>query len=316
MRDMNRHSLYISNFRKSTKLIGKCFLVVFILLLFFYLVMPQYEGTYNAALLDKMERLQSISEPKIVLIGNSNLAFGIDSKMIEEATGMPVVNMGLHGGLGNSFHEQMAKVNVTKGDIYIVCHTEYADINTIPDGTLAWTTIENHKELWKLIRFKDSSSLLIGFPPYLKKCIELWADGTGNQKLEGAYSRSAFNEYGDVAVKRERSEYTFVQQKVFSVNQTTLNRLNELNDYLNERGAVLVVAGFPLGDGEFTPPKEEYEKAWEEVKAGLKCEVISDIKDYFFDYSLFYDTDYHLIDEGVRLRTEQLLEDIKKWMFL
>ena len=62
---------------------------------------PQYLGNYQASLIDKVQRLESIHEPKIVLIGDSNLAFGIDSEKIEEAFDMPVVNMGLHGGLGN-----------------------------------------------------------------------------------------------------------------------------------------------------------------------------------------------------------------------
>ena len=55
-----------------------------------------------------------IEEPKIILIGNSNLAFGIDSEKIENSVGMPVVNLGLHGSLGNEFHESMAKKYIEK----------------------------------------------------------------------------------------------------------------------------------------------------------------------------------------------------------
>lgn len=311
--NMSRHSLFISNFKKAAKLGSKCLVVCFVLVLFFWWVMPQYSGAYNAALVDKMERLKSISESKIVLIGDSNVAFGMDSEMLEEAMGMPVVNMGLHGGLGNPFHEEMARENVTEGDIYIICHTSYADTDSIPDSTLAWMTIENHGELWGLVRWQDSYNLLKGFPPYIKKCIGLWADGTGNQEMGGVYARSAFNEYGDVAVPRKESEYIFSKQGVFGINETTVQRLNELNKYLEDRGATMVVAGFPIGDGVYTPAKEEYEAAWEELKAELDCDVISDIEDYFFDYSFFYDTEYHLTDEGARLRTEQLIEDLKKW---
>lgn len=46
------------------------------------------------------------------------MAFGFQSEQIEEAFGLPVVNLGLHGGLGNAFHEEMAKINVCEGDIY------------------------------------------------------------------------------------------------------------------------------------------------------------------------------------------------------
>ena len=55
------------------------------------------------ASIDKHQRLSSIQESKVVLVGGSNLPFGIKSPLIEEALGMPVVNMGLHAGLGMNF---------------------------------------------------------------------------------------------------------------------------------------------------------------------------------------------------------------------
>ena len=62
----------------------------------------QFSSSYSAVLLDKLDRLNRIEEPKIILVGHSALAFGIRSDMMEEALGMPVVNLGLHGALGNA----------------------------------------------------------------------------------------------------------------------------------------------------------------------------------------------------------------------
>ena len=107
-------------------------------------------GKLQASLIDKVQRLENLHEPKIVLIGDSNLAFGIDSEKIEEAFGMPVVNMGLHGGLGNAFHEEMTRLNVTEGDIYIICHCSYSDDGQLKNKELAWITLENHPSLWKI----------------------------------------------------------------------------------------------------------------------------------------------------------------------
>lgn len=95
---MNKHNLSTSNFKETGKFILKCFLFLALTIGFLLHLSPQYLGNYQASLIDKVERLESIQEPKIVLIGDSNLAFGIDSERIEEAFGMPVVNMGLHGG--------------------------------------------------------------------------------------------------------------------------------------------------------------------------------------------------------------------------
>ena len=82
-----------------------------------FIIGSQHEDGYCASLIDKAARLESINDPKIILVGNSNLSFGMDSRRVQEALNMPVVNLGLHGGLGNAFHEDIAKLNINSGDI-------------------------------------------------------------------------------------------------------------------------------------------------------------------------------------------------------
>ena len=99
--------------------------------IFFMSVPAQYADNYNASLIDKVDRLESIDEPKIILVGNSNLAYGINSELIEESMGMPVANLGLHGGLGNKFLERIALLGINEGDLVIICHTDYSDKNEL-----------------------------------------------------------------------------------------------------------------------------------------------------------------------------------------
>ena len=303
------------------------FLLLFILIslsasaLFFYKITPQYETGYNASILDKSARLNSINGPKIVLIGDSNVSFGFQSDLIEQAYGIPVVNMGLHGGLGNAFHEEMAKMNVQEGDIYVICHHTFADNGKIDDTELAWITLENHFDLWSLPSVQDIPGMAKAFPSYIKKASVLWAKELINPEAtksadaaEAAtcYSRSAFNQCGDDIFPRENGTFTFTTQSVPEMNDTCINRLNKLNAYLAERGATMVVAGYPIGKGEFTPPEEEYVEFQQKLSDRLDCQVISDYRDYFFDYSYFYNTELHLTNDGARLRTEQLIKDLEK----
>lgn len=287
---------------------------------FFWGISPQYENGYNASLLDKVERLKSIEEPKIVLIGNSNVSFGFQSEMIEEKYGMPVVNMGLHGGLDNAFHEEMAKINVREGDVYVICHHTFSDDSKIDDIALAWITLENHWDLYSLLNKEDIPSMLTGFPDYMKKATVLWGLGLVNQEAaknynaesDACYSRDAFNKYGDNVYPREEGSFTFKEQSLPEMNDNCINRLNELNKYLEERGASMVVAGYPIGKGEYTPAEEDF-VAFQKVLANrLDCEVISDYRDYFFEYKYFYNSFLHLTDEGARMRTEQLNQDLEK----
>lgn len=311
---MNKHSLSTSNFKENSIFMIKLFVAFMLLLGYVYHVLPQYEQGYNASLIDKVNRLESFEEPKIVLLGNSNLTFGINSELLEKAMRMPVVNMGLHGGNGNAFHEEMAKYNVTSGDVYVLCHSAYNDKNLILEPSTAWITIENHFHLWKILRASDVTIMAKSFPVYLKKSLNLYSSGTGNQDPSGVYARSAFNEFGDVAILREGNQYTFEKEVgAPEIGDISIKRINKLNEYLTERGAFLVVASYPIGNGRVTADASEFINFQEQLAEKLDCPVISNYVDYMFDYSYFYNTNVHLNSKGAALRTAQLISDMKRW---
>ena len=298
-------------------LIFKLFIFAVILIAFFFRLSPQYEHYYSASLIGRMERLDSIEGPKVVLIGNSNLAFGINSKMIEEKFGMPVVNMGFHGSLGNAFHEEMAKINITPGDIYVICHTSYSDEDKIDDPVVAWLTIEDHVGLWRVIRMQDVYDMLKAYPVYLKRVIDLWSKNAGNVLIkDSAYSREAFNAYGDVVYDRANDHREKVDELVPEINEVCVNRINKLTAYLRERGADLVIAGYPIiVDREPTEQfKEQIGKFEQKLREECDCSVISDYQDYFFDQDLFCDFVYHMNGEGADLRTQQLIMDLEEYL--
>ena len=58
------------------------------------------DDNYLAAVLEKDRLIRNTASPKIILVGGSNLAFGIDSRAIEDSLGIHVVNMGCTRGLG------------------------------------------------------------------------------------------------------------------------------------------------------------------------------------------------------------------------
>ena len=287
---------------------------VFILGVDYFWVGNQHLGNYQASLVDKLERLQSIEGPKIILVGNSNLSFGMDSPQLEAALGMPVVNMGLHGGLGNAFHEEMARLWASEGDLVILCHTSFSDDDTITESALAWITIEKHPSLWPLIRGKDLLSMARAYPDYFKDSLVSKLTGEPDNFASDAtcYSRTAFNEYGDITRPPAQGyEFTPGSVEVPQINDTCINRINELDAVLKERGAVLLVAGYPIGSGEFTPDVSQFDEFEAELRARLNCPVISHYRDYLIPYGFFSNSCYHLSAEGVDIRTKQLIQDLQ-----
>lgn len=314
-------------FLREFAIVSSC--IVFVMLLMFlsgaFIFGNCYDDGYLASLGDKVARLKSLSSPKIILVGNSSLAFGMDSEMLEDAFNMPAVNLGLHGSLGNAFHENVAKLNISSGDLVIICHSTYSDDDRPENVGYYWVTLEYHKNLWDILRPEDYPINILTYPRYWMRSLAHFIrhgaghEGVPDKEPASAYERKSFNKYGDVAVKPERKRAA--EKKIFfpghekipQVNDTCTSRLNELNRYTKERGAFLLVAGYPISRGKYSPPEEEYVKFQRELEEKLDCEVISDFRDYFMPYSYFYDTTLHLTKEGTLYRTSQLIKDIKKW---
>lgn len=283
----------------------------------FLFIGNQYTQAYTGSILDKTARMESIREPKILLVGNSNLSFGMDSAKLEEATGMPVVNLGLHGGLGNAFHEEWAKPYIREGDIVILCHSDYSS-NSIGDNTLAWVTLEKHTNLWNILRPEDLGGFLRAYPDYFLNCIKNYLSHSDVPIADSAYARCAFNEYGDIICRpvHGTSQYTFTQGSLAlpGVDSVCLDRMNAFNDYVHSQGATLIMSYYPIAYGEFTPAEADFLAIQDTLRAELNFPIISDIRDYFIPYEYFYDTVFHLNEEGVAIRTNQLIEDLLAWM--
>lgn len=55
-----------------------------------------YLQAYNK----KCQLLEDTPSPRIIFVGGSNLAFGLDSQRIKDSLNINVINYGLHAGIG------------------------------------------------------------------------------------------------------------------------------------------------------------------------------------------------------------------------
>ena len=292
-----------------------CLAVCMTPLLICLCIAPQYTHSYNAAFIDKIDRLERQPSPKIILVGDSNLAFGIDSALLEKQMGFPVVNLGLHGGLGNAFHERMALFNTNAGDIVVICHLTYADDDIIPDPELALLCVENNFHLWKVFRPQDYPRVLRAIPNYTNHCVQKFIKRADTESEDSCYTRSAFNEYGDnIFPRTQAGGETAPVLWHPSVNETCMKRINAFAASCREKGAQLVIAGAPILSGlqDFSP--DEYRTFQEELEALAECPVISNYSDYVFDKSYFFMGALHMTNEGAVLRTQQLARDLKAYL--
>lgn len=290
-------------------------IVTFYSCVFFNFIVPQYTNNFDASVVNKLQRLDKIEKPKIVLVGDSNVVFGFNSDEIEKSLDMPVVNMGLSADLGNAFLENIAKSNLRNGDYLVLCQYYYDDDDSILNYDSMWATIENRFYLWKYLRLKDIPGMIKALPNYMLHATICKINHSGDKFENAAYSVQAFNKFGDDIYSRTTNIYDINDAVIEAphVSKTFISRINKLNQYCNDKGATLLIAGYPIPDGKNTPDKIEYLDFQNDLKSQVECKCISDLSDYFYDYSYFWDTEFHLTNSGAELRTKQFVLDFKRF---
>jgi hypothetical protein len=272
--------------------------------------MPLPENSYDLAIIDKNYILANTDSPKIILVGGSNLAFGIDSAAIQSTFHLPVVNMGVQAGFGLGRILDDVLPFLRNGDILLII-PEYQHFTSEWNGGggAAYELIFDARQF----RFLWSSyyGLPQKFPAYLSMHLKgIIARFTAPNPL--AYSRYSFNEYGDYIqhLEHENQPFTPSENSGFA-NRSYLNHFYRFVDDFSSRG-ITVLLSYPSYEAQSFRNNaaliQELDKTFRE-KTNLQ--VISKPESYCFPTDLFYDTTYHLNAKGRLMRTGQLIRDLE-----
>lgn len=288
-------------------------------------IAPRYAQTYYGELAKMYDNLANTDGKKIVVIGNSNVPFGLDSALAEsllKQAGLDysVCNFGLYGSLGTRFMCELAENQIKSGDIVIVATELYAQtMSTYFSAEEAWYALDGNASLMWQFPSETRKMLVAGYIDYAAKKYDLYKKG---QFADGSdvYAQSSFDDNCDL--KNYPTDYNVMQDGVDGNNPIAFDTalvsdefcdfINDFADRIAKKGASVYYSFAPINnaavsDEEMTK-KDEF---FAYVSKNLRFSVISDIDDYLFDKEWFYDSNFHLNTSGRVLRTVQLVCDIK-----
>ena len=81
-------------------IVYKCIRILFIILILKIILLPLASKDYLSNVITKHNLLTSITTKKIIILGNSASAFGINGNLLEKFTNRRTLILGIHGGLG------------------------------------------------------------------------------------------------------------------------------------------------------------------------------------------------------------------------
>ena len=278
----------------------------------------QYSNTFIGALNEKYDRLHSIEEPKLVVVGGSSVVFGTDSEMLEKYTGMPVVNFGLYAALGTKLMLDLSRPAIGEGDVVVL--SPELDPQTMSMFFSANQTLraldDDFSMFWDL-DVDNKLSVLGGMWRFAADKIKLMTSGTVLDPTD-VYNAKNFDERGDLVYDRPSNGMNLLYDPNTPISLTEELLDPEFIDYLNEyiadcerRGATVLFAYCPMNELAIDGQDEEARRQFHEyLDSVLDCEIIGDIEDAVMEEEYFYDTNFHLNDAGCALRSIKLTKAI------
>ncbi len=285
-----------------------------------YVIPAQYDQSFLAGLALKYDLIKNESSPKLVIIGGSSAAFGLDTEMLEENLPYQVVNFGLYATLGTKVMMDLASDYISEGDIVIVApELDPQTFSLYFNAQSVWQAAESDKSILTGVAKDNMGDMLGGYWKYISGKFSSYQKQTPDPT--GVYSLSAIDANGEIDYERTENIMAlgYDPNMMIYLNDDLLD--SAFIDYVNEfaalcekNGAKCYFSFSPTNKAALDQSNTEAAvlNFYDKLAKMLDCEVISDVNDCLYDQAYFYDTNFHLNDTGVIAHTITLIRDLKR----
>lgn len=292
---------------------------------------PVYSGSYFDTFQDKYDRLRMLStKKKIVLFSGSSTRFGYDSAMLDEAfASYEIVNMGVFA-YSPALPQLLLILDLMhEGDILLdapefdAANRQFCSQTELDYAIFAM--MESNYDTFAQLDIREFSQVFTAYTAYNalrqdmeKKSYHISAsdyDEEGNP-IEGP----SYNPYGDYILYRPNAE---TEQPIYGLavhytvrafpKEQYIKPINRIFQRFLDHGVRVYVTYAPRNRNALSEDstKEERARLHTYLKQNLIVPVISELEDSLYSGVYLYGTDNHLSTEGVKLRTEKVIADLK-----
>lgn len=266
---------------------------------------PLNRATYMYEYRNKLERLDTLSGPRLILVGGSNLGFSIDSEMISDSLCINVANVGLHAAIGLRYMLSSISQKVKANDIIVIMpeYQQFFDCYNGKGDILSSAFFYTPNPDIGNLNFEQISNIVAGLPSYIKGNILF------RKSNQYQYSADNFNEYGDEIVHRAQNQGKSETPSVITqkVDEYALNDLAEKISELQKSGCTVYLFGPNTIESNYLKNQKAIKEIIENL---LKRNLYFSVNpDYFVQPdSMAFDTPYHLNGEGARESAKRFIE--------
>jgi hypothetical protein len=301
-------------------LLHVCLLTATMITLIFLSIGPDPTHYFAGSQL-QIDLLRNTPSPRIILVGGSNVSLGIDAERMQRTLGIPVINDGLHAGLGIAPLRELEEY-LHPGDIVIIS-LEYNmfSYKSVMEGDLAflsdWIEYSPRRVKYLSDPWRQTPSIYaVMLQRKVNREVNRYLLGGSLDEMRSVFSGTKYNANGDF-IGHLQTEST-PPRKIPSVAYLASYFQDDIFTFLEGFDQRARDKGVEVY---FEPPasrKTNCENTGETLMANffetfkerLSIPILTPLEDVCLPDKYFFDTPYHLNAEGRELRTQRLIANL------
>jgi len=281
-------------------------------------------ASYMAAFEDKTALLARADEPnRVILVGGSNTAWGLNAVELGQTLGHPVVNAGLHAALGLRLILDYPAAYLHRGDLVVLSlEYEHYDEDTKQDA-IVWASTPYLKKIPIAVTSLQPVYLSDHFLQYVATA---WGHRVNMRKAarktdSDIFAHDSFDARGDFVAHYGLPPPLAVGDLPFEFananpdfHTAVVARLNDFIDQAQARGARVVLYFPPLPTEKFAMYKTQLVALDTALRAELRAPILNHPGELVLADADFYNTVYHLTKPGVEKRNADLAARLRAYL--
>ena len=284
---------------------------------FVVVVVPPDRDDYLAVIGDKMRMLETTGSPKMVFVGGSNLAFGLDSAEVQARTGYRVANMGMGFNMGLRFMLDLVEPHIKPGDV-VVLVPEYNLFFGLFDGDeRLLDVLELYPDGIRYLRSPKQYYILArNLPRHVKFKVNRSLATRGREPdPDCIYCPQAFNRLGDIERHLDRpgkdvASMDFLRRPT-GVDSVAIAEIGAFVGRIESLGARAYLLFPCIPEVHYERTRSRIDRLYEQLTSELDSRVLAAPAEYVFPVEYFHDWVYHLNRRGREVRTERVISDLQ-----
>lgn len=278
---------------------------------------------YFAGSLLHTKLLKNTPSPRIILAGGSNVSFGIDAELMQRRLGIPVINDGLHAGLGMAPLRELEEY-IREGDVIIISLEynlfAYQDVMEGDPVFLSdWIEYSAHRIKYLSNPWKEAPGIYsIMLQRKVNRKVNTYLFGGSLNQVRDIFVGTKYDLNGDFighlqGTSTNRQKIPSTPYPVSSLQEGIFVFLENFNRIAREKGARVYFEAPASRQSNCKATGEaqiaNFFKAFTERSS---IPILTPLEEVCLPNKYFFDTEYHLNAQGRELRTKRLIENLIK----